>query len=260
MPGAASCAPIEVLGKHARKCGGLRYEFLWLPRYSPELQPMERVWAMLKHYCAVWCQHNLKSLMDEGGIIDEGVARIRTVHIRGFIGLAMRWAEHYRDGIASTPPAKIRQFSLQKVVQMGLLSVEDARRQHNEDRVSLDATPQWVQRNTGAKKRRGRMSPAEKFERDKRIAASLHAKLSKANALAQVSDQQYNANKVKKKSNTALVSRSSSRRGKKKNATEQMSAPQKHVSIVADTQILGEPLRRSGRDKKRKFIDGGEWA
>lgn len=38
----------KLLHQYKFKNGQLRFEFLWIPRYSPEFNPCERAWAMLK--------------------------------------------------------------------------------------------------------------------------------------------------------------------------------------------------------------------
>ena len=175
----------KLLGKFKFKNGDSRYEFLWIPRYSPEFNPCERAWAMLKGYCKAWCQHNIKSLVAVGGIIDSGVARIKSHHIVGFIGLARRWAEHYASGLVGLPPSRIKLIGYDKMVQLGIYDKEDMRRIKEEDKRSLDATPKWV--NDNAAKLKAEAAKAPKLKgKAKEQAALAKAKAVQASAAAYV--------------------------------------------------------------------------
>jgi len=137
-----------------------RVEFLWLPRYHCELMPVERIWSMTKNYAKAWCAYDIKLLMMVGGIVDSAVARIKTHHVRAFIGLAVRYLDHYASGSAGVPPGKIRRVGYDLFVSQGLMTHEELEKLRADDRASLDAMPQCLV--GGKSKRKKRLSSAAK--------------------------------------------------------------------------------------------------
>lgn len=152
-----------------------RVQFLWLPRYHCELMPVERIWSMTKGYAKAWCSYDLKLLMMTGGIIDSAVARIKTHHVRAFIDLSMRYAEHYSAGCAGLAPGKIRRVGYDLFVSQGIMTREEVDQLRANDRASLDAMPECLVGGKHMKKQR-QSSEAKK--------AAVAAKVLKAQKMA----------------------------------------------------------------------------
>jgi hypothetical protein len=98
---------------------GGRRALMYTPRYNCELQPMERVWAMVKIYCKRWSQWAIGVMME---LIDEAMRRVTSYNLRLFIGLARKYEEMYSNNNeppAADVPKRIRDIGINEALKSG---------------------------------------------------------------------------------------------------------------------------------------------
>jgi hypothetical protein len=87
---AAGCA----LGDSIEELGHM---YIALPKFHPEINPIESVWGMSKQYTRSNCDYEIKSLLS---IIPESLDRIGVDAIRRFFRMAFRYMQLYRQGLS----------------------------------------------------------------------------------------------------------------------------------------------------------------
>lgn len=71
---------------------------LFLPKFHPELNPIERVWAMSKQYTKVYCKYTLPSLRNT---IPLGLNSVMVENIKNFHRKCCHYMYAYLDGFTA---------------------------------------------------------------------------------------------------------------------------------------------------------------